>query len=343
MSFYSRSVTTLWFVQTALAALIPWEEWDHQLVALEDSSILFHYAGSGPPLLLVHGFPEHSTMWDRIGPILAQNYTVIAVDNRGCGDSSLAISGNYTASAASEDLYGVLKFLNITEAHVVGHDKGVGIVTALAANHRSLVKRLSIIEYALPGYDIYEAAATPSHSWTLRSNWQLAFFSLPDVAEYFIRDREKRMLSWYFYHASYTGNSAITEDRLNKYATAISKPGFLRAGFEYFAAQYQDAEFFTSRLGANPLTIPMLVMGGEASFGDIALLKQGMGIAGTNVIYDVVPKAGHWICDENPMWVANRLGEFFQAGEVIPAVDLGYLKNVVTVPQQLAMGLTLGG
>lgn len=60
MSFYLRFVAVQLLVQTALSALIPWEEWDHQLVALEDSSILFHYAGSGPPLLLVHGFPEHS-------------------------------------------------------------------------------------------------------------------------------------------------------------------------------------------------------------------------------------------------------------------------------------------
>lgn len=238
-------------------------------------------------------------MWDTIGPILAQNYTVIAVDNRGCGDSSLAVSGNYTASAASEDLFGVLQFLNITQAYVAGHDKGVGVVAALSANHRSLIKRVAMMEYPLPGYGLYEAAETPSHSWTLRQNWQLAFFSLPDVAEYFIRGQEKRMLSWYFYHASYTGNSAISEDRLNKYTTAISKPGFLRSGLEYFAAQYQDADFFTSRFASNPLTIPLLAMGGEASFGDYALLKQAFSKVGSNVSYDIVPKAGHWICKSN--------------------------------------------
>ena len=201
---------------------------------------------------------------------------------------------------AGEDLHGILSFLNISQVYLMSHDKGVGVSAAFTANHRDMVKRVSFIEYPLPGFGVYEAAETPSRSWTLRQNWQLAFFSLPDIAEYFISGKEKQMLAWYFYHASYAGNSALSEDKLNRYTTAISKPGFLRSGLEYFAAEYDDATFFGLTLKTNPLQMPVLAMGGEASFGDISVLQQAWGSAATNVTYDVVPKAGHWIGELDP-------------------------------------------
>jgi pimeloyl-ACP methyl ester carboxylesterase len=206
---------------------------------------------------------------------------------------------------AGKDLYGVLSFLNISQVYLMSHDKGVGVSAAFAANHRDMVKRVSFIDYPLPGFGIYEAAQTPSRAWTLRQNWQLAFFSLPDIAEYFISGKEKQMLAWYFYHSSYAGNSAISEDKLNRYTTAISKPGFLRSGLEYFAAEYDDAAFFSSTLKSNPLQLPVLAMGGEASFGSIPLLQQAWGGAVTNATYDVVPKAGHWIGEWNTAHISS--------------------------------------
>lgn len=129
-----------------------------------------------------------------IGPILAQNYTVIAPDNRGCGDSSLALDDDYSAAAGAADLKGVLDFLNISQAYVVSHDKGVGVASALAANNRQLVKRIVLIEYPLPGFGAYEAAETPSPSWTEYSNWQLAFLAVPQAAEFFLSGREREYL-----------------------------------------------------------------------------------------------------------------------------------------------------
>lgn len=147
------------------AALSSFDDWPHLRVALEDVSIHARYYGTGPPLLLVHGNPQFSLTWRTIGPILAQNYTVIAPDNRGAGDSSLPPDGNYTAAASADDLKGVLDFLNITEAYVFAHDKGAGIAAALAAKYGSVVKRLGVSEYALPGGFGYEAAATPGYFW----------------------------------------------------------------------------------------------------------------------------------------------------------------------------------
>lgn len=92
----------------AAAELTQWDGWEHGRVALEDVSIHFRYAGSGPPLLLIHGNPQFSLTWQFVGPILAQNYTVIAPDNRGAGDSSIPLDSNYSVTVSAADLKGVL-------------------------------------------------------------------------------------------------------------------------------------------------------------------------------------------------------------------------------------------
>jgi pimeloyl-ACP methyl ester carboxylesterase len=149
--------------------------------------------------------------------------TVIAPDIRGCGDSSIPLSKNYTAAAAGADLKAILDYLNITSAYVFAHDKGVGLATSLAIEHPSLVEAIILAEYSLPGYGYPLSVASSS----LYQNWQLAFFAVPDAAEFFIRGREKEMLSWYFFHASYSGTAAVSEDHLQRYTNEIAKPGFL--------------------------------------------------------------------------------------------------------------------
>ncbi len=133
-------------------------------------------------------------------------------------------------------------------------------------------------------------------SWDLYQNWQLAFFSVPDAARYFIQGREREMLAWYFFHSSYSGNAAISTEHLDRYTREISKPGFLRSGFEYFAAATvgQDAAFFNATLRPQPLTQSVLVLGGESILAPVELSEQLWGPIGKNVEYDTIPKAGHW-------------------------------------------------
>lgn len=318
-------------LQLAATDLIPFDDWLYQRVALPDVNIYFRYAGTGPPVLLVHGYPEHSLTWHTIGPILAQNYTVIAVDIRGMGQSTIPNSYDFTSATASEDLKGVLDFLNINQTYLVAHDKGNGQSAALNVKYRSLVKRAVYTEYALPGFG-YERVVSPELGVTgLYQNWQLAFFSVPDAAQYFIQGQEKQMLAWYFWHASYSGNSVISQDYLDRYTREISKPGYLRSGLEYFNTTQQDAVFFNTTLGVQPLENPALVLGGEADLAPVALLEQFWGPILKNPTYDIVPKAGHWLGDENPEWTANRLLSFFAEDEGIPSIDLSYLKDKVTL------------
>ncbi|KAL7940541.1 Alpha/Beta hydrolase protein [Trichoderma barbatum] len=318
---------------TVAAALTSWDDWSHGRVALQDVSIHFRYAGSGPPLLLVHGNPQFSLTWREVGPLLAEHFTVIAPDNRGAGDSSIPPDGNYSSSASADDLWGVLDSLNITSAYVFSHDKGIGAATALAIKYPSLVKRLGVSEYAYPGFG-YEAVATPAPFWDLYQNPQLAFFQVQDLAEFLISGKEKQFLQWYFYHGSYSGATSIPEDVVNQYTSSIAKPGFLRSMLGPFTAQTvaTDAAFFKSAFQKQKLSMPLLGLGGEASFGIPSALRQAFSPASDHLQVDVVPKAGHWIADENPKWLATRIVNFFSEGpSPLPATDLSWFENKATL------------
>ncbi|KAI0156786.1 putative hydrolase [Xylariaceae sp. FL1272] len=292
------------------AALKPWSEWEHGRVALEDVSINYRYAGSGPPLLLVHGTPQYSLVWQWMGPILAENYTVIAPDNRGCGDSSIPSSGNYSATASAAGLKGLLDFFNITSTYVFSHDKGVGPATALAVQHPGLVKRLGVSEFLYPGSG-YEANSAPAPFVDVYGNSQLSFLYIADLAELFLRDREKQFVEWYYYHGSYSSPQSISEDTVNQYATSLRKPGSLRALFGPFSGGSiaADNSFFAGTLGA--------------SLGISALLEQVFGPLFSDLELDIVPQAGHWIGDENPSWTANRVVQFLANDNTpLPTIDL---------------------
>ncbi|KAJ5087926.1 hypothetical protein N7456_011542 [Penicillium angulare] len=337
MFLISAFISLLVGVCAAEVQVPPWSNWPHQRIKVtDDVSLHLRYYGTGPPVLLIHGNPQHSLSYSQVAPIIAaQNYTVICVDNRGAGDSSIPGDGNYTAAAHADDFKKVLDFLNINQTYVFSHDKGVGIAAALSAKYPSYISRVAFSEYPLPGFG-YESFWTPSNGWDLYQNWQLGFFSVPDAAQYFIQGREKEMLAWYFFHASYSGNSAITEEHLNKYATSISKPGFLRSMLNIFSVSTvtQDAKFFNAsfRGDGKMLSMPVLALGGEASLAPKKNIEEIFGDVAEDLEVDVVPKAGHWILDENPVWVAERILKFIGEDTKPPsAVNLSFLEGEVTL------------
>ncbi|KAM0716272.1 hypothetical protein Q7P37_007717 [Cladosporium fusiforme] len=326
----SAAISVLLTLTSLSFALQPFHEWSHGRIQLQDVSIHFRYSASGKPaLLLVHGFPEHSPTWTHIGPLLAERYTVIAPDNRGVGDSSLAASGNYTAAAGGADHLALLNFLNISKTYLFAHDKGVGLATSLALEHPSRIAKYALAEYILPGYG-YPTCVTSTDTYM---NWQLAFFAVPDAAQYFIQGREKEMLAWYFFHASYSGNSVIPDELLDVYTRAISKPGFLRAGLSYFGAAFEDAKYFTAKVTESKLQMPVLAMGGEASFAPESSLRAAFETVADDLITYIIPKAGHWIQqgDENPGASARRVLQFFENDTSVPDVDLGWLETRTTM------------
>ena len=284
------------------------KNWSSRRVQVGPVNLHYRTAGTGPVLVLLHGFPQHSLMWHAIGPILAERFTVIALDQRGAGMSTITADG-YDATTMAGDLKGLLDAIGVEKAFIAGYDLGTRTAAAFARDYPERVERVAFIEFVLPTFG-YEQAMAPSKDWSLNSNWHLSLFTVPDAAEFLIRGREREMMSWWFYHIAYSGNVHLSAEHFEAYVREISKPGALRAGILYYAAVWKDAEDFTI-LHEKPLTMPVLAMAGEASIAPY--LDMSWKPVGVDVTTKVIPEAGHWIGDENPKFVGQALLEFFSA------------------------------
>ena len=276
----------------------------------DSSGVAIHYrvAGEGPTVLLIHGWPQHSLMWHTVAPLLVdEGYRVVAVDQRGAGASAIP-SGGYDKTTMAGDMVAVLDDVGADTAHVFGYDLGSGTAVALARDHAERVDRLVVAEFGLPGFG-YEEQMAPTPDWTIGSNWHLSLFTVPDAAEWLMRGREDEMLDWFFHHISYKGTSAVSNEHFELYLRNVRKPGALRAGIEYYASVWKDAED-NAPLAEGPLALPVLAMGGEASSG--AYMEQIWSPVTTDLTTYVIPEAGHWIGDENPRAVAKRVSSFLR-------------------------------
>lgn len=272
-----------------------------------DVDLFCRYAGSGEPLILLHGMPQHSLMWHAIGPILADQFMVIAPDQRGAGMSHIAASG-YDGFTLAHDVARVLDAFQLNQAHVVGYDFGARAAVAFAHLFPQRVRKVVAIEFVLAAFG-YEQFLAASPDWTLNlnSNWHLALLTVPDAAEWLLKGREREFLRWYFHHIAYAGNNAISAEHFETYVDELRKPGALRAMIQNYSAVWQDAKD-NQAIRSNPLGAPLLVMGGEASLGPY--LPQFWDGVAHQVSYRTIPKAGHWISDENCAFTASAIAEF---------------------------------
>lgn len=261
-------------------------------------------AGEGSPLVLLHGFPQHWWMWRKVMPLLADHFRVIAVDQRGMGGTSITPAG-YDKASLANDLKALLDYLGIERAHLCGYDLGGGTAYAMASLHPRATGRLAVLEYAPPGFG-YEYGLQPVPDW---QGWQLAFFTQPDVAVQFIAGKERELLAWYFWHWSHNPD-AVDQADFEVYVRQLQKPGALRAGFSYFATVFEDGES-VKRWSQSPLPMPVLALGGERGAG--AFMLPAWQRLATRVEGGVMPGAGHWLADEQPELLAQRLLTFFSA------------------------------
>ncbi|HSO00610.1 MAG TPA: alpha/beta hydrolase [Candidatus Nanopelagicales bacterium] len=260
--------------------------------------------GEGPAVVLLHGFPQHSLMWHGVAPILAERRTVIAPDLRGVGGTSIP-RGGYDKKTMAADVKELLRALGHERAAIVGYDLGAGVAYSFAASSPEATEKLALIEMGLPGFG-YEYVMTPNATWNPGSNWHLALFTVPEVAEWLLRGKEREMLAWFFWHIS-ENPSAISPEHFEEYARQISRPGVLRAGIEYYAACFQDADD-NRRFAERKLTMPALGVGGRRSAGDFVgqMLKELC----EDVQTAIIDGAGHWVADEQPARLAEVLGQF---------------------------------
>ena len=262
------------------------------------NGVQLHYVmgGKGNPVVLLHGWPETWYEWRHVMPALAKNYTVIAPDLRGLGDSSKPASG-YDGNTTAEDIYQFVSQLGFNNIYLVAHDVGVQTAYSYAAAHPNNVSKLVILEAPVIGF--FPAGVEDRL-------WWFSFHQAPDIPEMLTAGKEREYLSW-FYRLAYNP-SAITQEDINEYVSHYSAPGGMRAGFEYYRA-FPISEEQNKELAKVKLPMPVLTLGGEYSFG--SAVNDSMKLLATDVRGVIVPLSGHWIPDERPDFLIKELAKFF--------------------------------
>ncbi|MFJ2213397.1 alpha/beta fold hydrolase [Streptomyces sp. NPDC101062] len=267
----------------------------------DGDGLRLHYVagGSGPAVVLVHGWPFSWIEWRALMPLLAaRGFTVIAPDLRGSGDSQIP-AGHWTKREEAEDLHRLLRHLGHDRAFVVGTDVGTMTAHAWAQSHPDDVARLVLSEAFLPGYGL-EEHMNPATG----GSWHFGFHAQSGLAALLTAGKEEQYLSGFW--SMMTGGGITAADRADL-LRVHTRPDAMRGGFEHYTTLVQDGR--VARAGGR-LTMPVLVLNGEYGLPQSVLL-EGARAAAADVRRDTVPGAAHTFAADNPAWTADRLARFF--------------------------------
>jgi pimeloyl-ACP methyl ester carboxylesterase len=266
--------------------------------------------GDGPPLLLVHGWPETWYAWRHVMPALARNFTVIAVDQRGIGLSDKP-AGGYDTGTQARDLIGLMDALGHERFAVVGHDTGFAISYALAADHPDRVERVALLE--IPGSPGTVPAPPLFLPGPLNDRlWHLGFNRIEGLNEVLVTGREDAFYRWEFDAAA----KPLDDDTIDYYVRTLSNPDSLRGSFGWYRAI--DTTIAQDEQRKNtPLTMPVMAIGGERSFGE--LVGNAVSAVAPDVQSVVIPDTGHFLAEEAPEELLAALTPFLSAKPVAAA------------------------
>jgi pimeloyl-ACP methyl ester carboxylesterase len=262
-------------------------------------TIYYRIGGSGPAVLLLHGYGDTGQMWSALAPVLAKTHTVIVPDLPGLGNSRPeSPSAQYDMASVARSIHSLMQKLKVRREAVVGHDIGLILAYSYAARFRGNVTKLALMDGPIPGVGPWQKVLL------FPAVWHFNFYGT--YAEQLTAGRERVYLDWlwnrFAFHPERIGNAeraAIAE--------SYAQPGTMRVGFTYFkdfnADASEDATF-----AKTPLQMPVLAIGGEKSFAPLmpALAKA----VAANVRTSVIPDAGHWLMDENPAATIAALSAF---------------------------------
>jgi pimeloyl-ACP methyl ester carboxylesterase len=262
--------------------------------------VKLHYltAGHGAPLVLLHGYAETSRMWRPIIPLMAERFRVIAPDLPGIGDSGIPASGLDMKTSAIR-IHDLARSLGVEKARVVGHDIGLMVAYAYAAQFPAETEKLVVMDAFLPGVEGWEAIYNNPGIWHFRFNGP--------TPEALVRGRERTYFEHFWNNFAADKTRSIPVADRKAYATAYARPGRMRAGWAYFVSFQQAAKDF-AKLAQTRLTMPVFAIGGDKSLGEP--LAQQMKLVASDVTAVVLKNTGHWVLEERPKETTDALAKF---------------------------------
>ena len=285
-----RLSTYVVFVPILFASIAPARAQTIASHTAEVGGIKIHYleSGSGPAVILLHGYAETSSMWKPLIPRLAAKFRVIAPDLPGIGESAIPSDGLDMDTAAVR-MHSLARTLGIQKARVVGHDIGLMVAYAYAAEFRNDVEKLVVMDAFLPGVGDWQTVYNNPAMWHFRFNGP--------TPEALVLGHERTYFEHYWNDFAADKNHSLNEADRKAYTAAYSRPGRMRAGWAYFISFQRTARDF-AELSKTRLTIPVLSIGGEKSLGEF--LGAQMKLVANDLNFVVLRNTGHWLMEERP-------------------------------------------
>jgi pimeloyl-ACP methyl ester carboxylesterase len=270
--------------------------------------------GDGPPLLLVHGWPESWYAWRLLMPTLARDFTVIAVDQRGIGLSDKPRDG-YDTATLGNDLVGLMDTLGHDRFAIVGHDTGFAIAYAVAADHAGRVDRVALAE--IPG----PPGSTPSPPLFVPAPlndrlWHIPFSRVENIPEQLVQGREDVFFGYEFA----IQGGGLPADVIAYYVALLSQPDVLTGSFGFYRA-FDATVAQNQQRKEHRLIMPVLAIGGETSYADH--VAEAMQLVADDVQGVTITGAGHWVAEEAPEQVLDALTTFLAPYATRPHADAG--------------------
>jgi pimeloyl-ACP methyl ester carboxylesterase len=263
------------------------------------TTLAYTRIGSGPAVLMVHGWPVDRRLWREVAPLLAaRGLTVVTVDLPGLGDSAPPPRGDYRKVATADQLHTLMQRLGHERFSLVGHDIGGMVAYALAAKHPGSVERLVLSEFWLPGFGLEEGMDVAGGG-----SFHFGFHMQVERATELTKDK----VSYYLREQAFTGMPTKYQDI---FVASYERPGRMRAGFEHYAPLLQDGRDFQALAAGRKLAMPVLVVGGAKSFPVDKLTSGVRQVTSSAPQVVVIPDAHHWLPLEQPKATAKVLGDF---------------------------------
>src|SRR6478609_1051928 len=301
MQIMLAAIAALALVLSASAAVRPFPpEFRTQDIKTDGATIHVRVGGKGPAVMMLHGFGDTGDMWAPLVAALVKDHTVIVPDLRGMGLSSQAPAG-YDKKTQGVDIAMVMDKLNVQKADLVTHDIGNMVGYALAAQYPDRITKWVVIDAPLPGIGPWDEILKSPLLWHFN-------FRGPDV-DRLVKGRERIYLDRFWNELS-ADPKAIDEATRRHYARLYARPGAMHAAFNQFAAFSQDAADNRALAAAGKLTMPILALGAEKSFGaqQAAIMRE----VGTNVEGGIIANSGHWIMEEQPDATVKAIRDFLE-------------------------------
>jgi pimeloyl-ACP methyl ester carboxylesterase/quercetin dioxygenase-like cupin family protein len=266
----------------------------------EGADIFVRWGGTGPVVVLIHGYAENSDSWAPLAADLMKDHTVVVPDLRGIGRSSKP-TGGYDKKTQAKDIRAVVTALGFDKTFVVAHDIGNMVAYAYAAMYPDKVERLVVMDAPIPGIEPWNTILLNPGVWHFN-------FHGPD-AERLVAGRERIYFDRIW--DDFTGDPSEPDEATRNFFTATyAQPGGMRAGFAQFTAFSADAAD-NKVFEQVKLTMPVLAVGGEKSFGALqAVIMRHVAI---NVQEAVVPRSGHWLMEESPVYTVDLVRKFLDS------------------------------